>query len=125
MLAAAFGLLALVVAAVGIYGVMSFQVARRRREIGVRLALGARPADVTGMVLGDVARLLLPGAVIGLAGTLALSGVATTMMYGIEPTDPLTLAGAVAVLALVAMAAAWLPGRAAARLNPVETLRCE
>jgi len=124
-LAAAFGLLALVVAALGIYGVMAFQVARRRREIGVRLALGARPADVTGMVLGDVARLLLPGAAIGLAGALALSGVVTTMMYGIKPTDPLTLAAAAAVLALVAMAAAWLPGRAAARLNPVETLRCE
>jgi predicted permease len=125
MLAACFGGLALVLAAVGIYGVMAFQVARRRKEIGIRMALGARPREVVAMVVGQTARLVLYGSAVGIPCALGLTRVTEKTLYGIEPTDPATFVGAVAGLALVAVVAAYLPGRAATRINPVESLRCE
>jgi ABC-type antimicrobial peptide transport system permease subunit len=120
-----FGGLALILAAVGIYGVMAFQVARRRKEIGIRMALGARRGEVIGLVVGQTARLVLAGSAVGLITAFALTRVTEKLLFGVTPTDPATFAAAVVGLALVALGAAYLPGRAAARLNPVETLRCE
>jgi cell division protein FtsX len=123
VLAGFFGLQALVLSAVGIYGVMVFQVARRRREIGIRMALGADAGSVIGMVLRQTARLTLLGAGIGALGGLILTRGAQGILYGVRPNDPVTFAAAIAVLLSIALAAAYLPGLAAARTNPVETLR--
>jgi predicted permease len=124
-LAGFFGALALLLGAVGIYGTMAFQVARRRREIGIRMALGADAGRVIGMVLGQTARLALAGCAIGAAAGLALTRLAQGILYGIGANDPATFAAAAAALTLIALAAAYLPGRSAARTNPVETLRVD
>jgi predicted permease len=124
-LSGAFGGLALSLSCLGIYGVMAYQVARRRREIGIRLALGARPSAVVRMIVGQTTRLALFGGIIGVGGALALTRIAAKMLFGIKATDPLTFGLAAGALALVAMAASYLPGRTAARANPVETLRCD
>jgi predicted permease len=124
-LSGAFGGLALALSCLGIYGVMAYQVARRRREIGIRLALGARPSAVVRMIVGQTTRLALFGGIIGVGGALALTRIAAKMLFGIKATDPLTFGLAAGALALVAMAASYLPGRTAARANPVETLRCD
>jgi ABC-type antimicrobial peptide transport system permease subunit len=120
-----FGALGLLVAAIGIYGVMAFQVARRRKEIGVRLAVGASPGQLVQMVLSETARLVVVAGAIGIAGALALTRLTEKMLFGIKPADPATFAMAIAAVTLAALAAAYLPGRKAARLNPVETLRCD
>jgi putative ABC transport system permease protein len=120
-----FGALSLVLVLVGIYGVMAFQVARRQKEIGIRLALGARPAQVTRMVLMETALPVGAGVAAGIAGALALTRVLQKMLFGVKPTDLVTFAGACGLLVALALIAAYLPGRVAARLNPVETLRCE
>jgi len=124
-LGAFFGGLALLLGTIGIYGVMAFQVARRRREIGIRMALGADARSVIGMILSQTARLTLLGCAIGVAGGLALTGVAKNILYGVDPKDPATFGAAIVVLVLVALGAAYLPGRSASRTNPVETLRAE
>jgi ABC-type antimicrobial peptide transport system permease subunit len=124
-LGASFGGVALLLGAVGIYGVMAYQVARRRREIGVRVALGATAKTVVGMILRQTAALTLAGSVIGAVGGLALSELARGLLFGIEPNDPFTFAAAIGSLLLVALGAAYLPGRRAAQTNPVETLRAE
>jgi predicted permease len=124
-LAGFFGALALLLGAVGIYGTMAFQVARRRREIGIRMALGADAGSVIGMVLGQTARLTLLGCVIGAAAGLALTRLAQGILYGVGADDPATFATATAALMLIALAAAYLPGRSAARTNPIETLRVD
>jgi ABC-type antimicrobial peptide transport system permease subunit len=124
-LAGFFSALAVGLACVGIYGVMAFQVARRRKEIGIRLALGASPRTVVAGVLGETARLVAAGSVIGIAGAFALTRLAEKTLFGVKATDPLTFAAAAAGLSLLAMGAAYLPGRSAARLSPVETLRCD
>jgi putative ABC transport system permease protein len=116
MLAGSFGGLALLLLAIGIYGVIAFQVARRRREIGIRVALGARPDAVLRMILGQTVRLTMAGSVLGVLAALALTRVAEKMLFGVTPTDPGTFAGAVAGLALVALSAAYVPGRGAARV---------
>jgi putative ABC transport system permease protein len=124
-LLAAFAGLALLLAAIGIYGVMSFEVAQRTSEIGIRMALGARPADVLASVLGQGARLTMTGTAAGLAGALALTRYLRTLLFAVSPTDPMVLAAAAAVLATVAMAAVWLPARRATRVDPIEALRVE
>jgi len=113
-----FAALALVLAAVGIYGVMSYGVVQRTREIGIRMALGAREADVLRLVVGDGARLAGAGVAIGLALALVLSRVIRGMLYGVSAYDPLAWAGLTVVLALVALTASWLPARRAARIDP-------
>jgi predicted permease len=118
-----FGFLGLLVAAVGIYGVMAFQVARRRKEIGIRLAIGAAPGQVVRMLLVETARLLTLASVIGIAGAIALTRLAKNMLFGVKPTDPATFVAAVSLVAITALAAAYLPGRTAGRLDPVKTLR--
>jgi predicted permease len=125
MLGGFFGALGLLVACVGIYGVMAFQVARRKREIGIRLAVGASPRQLVGMVLGETARLVAVAGVIGIAGALAVTRLAEKMLFGITPNDPGTFAMAIATVTVAALAASYLPSRNAARLNPIETLRCE
>jgi hypothetical protein len=124
-LAGFFGVQALLLGAVGIYGVMSFQVARRRREIGIRMALGADTRSVIGMILGQTARLTLLGGAIGACAGLALTREAQDLLYGIRPNDPLTFGAAIGALLVIALASAYLTGRTAARTNPVETLRAD
>ena len=116
---------ALLLCCVGLYGLLSFNVARRTREIGLRMAIGARPADVARAVVKEAAVLAAVGAGVGLPVVLAVTQVIRSQLYGVRPTDPLTLAAATAVLALVALVSAWLPARSAARLDPMLALRHE
>ncbi len=118
-----FGLLALLIASVGLYGVMSYQVARRKVEIGIRMALGADPAAVARMVLTESGLLLAAGVVAGLGLAMLGSRYAATLLFGLEPSDPLSFASAAAVLALVSLAAAWIPARRASRVTPTVALR--
>jgi len=120
-----FGVLALALACVGIYGIMAYTVANRRNEIGIRLALGAQPGQVRGMILRESTWLAGAGIVAGVGGALALTRLVKSMLYGIAPNDPLTIAGAVAVLLAVALAASWIPARRAAAVQPMEALRHE
>jgi putative ABC transport system permease protein len=125
LLLALFSGVALLLAVLGVYGVLAFSVAQRTAEFGVRLALGASPADLARLVLRDGARLVAIGIGAGLAGYLALSSIVGTLLYGIAATDPLTLALAPLVLALAALAACLVPVRHAVRVNPLEALRAE
>jgi predicted permease len=124
-LSALFGGLALLLAAIGLYGVLSYNVARRRSEIGIRMALGAAQTQVLGMVLGDASWLAFLGLGLGIAGTLATTQVVKSFLFGLRPDDPVTLAAAVAVLGGVAAVAAYLPARRAARVDPMTALREE
>lgn len=124
-LTAAFAGLALALAAVGIYGVLSFAVSQRTHEIGVRVALGARRGAVLAMVVGDAARLALAGILIGTAGALAMGRVIGSLLFGVSAADPLVFAGAAAGLMAVAVAAAYIPAMRAARVEPVTALRNE
>jgi predicted permease len=118
-----FALLALLLASIGIYGVLSYMVGQRTKEIGVRLALGAQKFDVLRMVLKDGARMTLVGILIGLVGALALTRLMRTMLYGVRPTDPFTFVSVAAVLGAVAMLACYLPARRAMKVDPMEALR--
>jgi ABC-type antimicrobial peptide transport system permease subunit len=120
-----FGGLALLLATIGLYGVMSYNVARRRGEIGIRMALGAEQARVLRMVLREVALLIAIGLTIGLFATLATTRFVESFLYGIKSNDPLTLSLAAGVLALVAALAGYLPARRASRLDPMAALREE
>jgi predicted permease len=125
VLLGAFGLLALVLAAVGVYGVIAHTVTGRTREIGVRLALGARPAGVLGLVFRQGFAIVGPGLAIGVVGAVAATRVLQTQLYEVSASDPGTLLSAAAVLGAVAAAAVWLPARRAARVHPMEALRYE
>ncbi|HET7609106.1 MAG TPA: FtsX-like permease family protein, partial [Gammaproteobacteria bacterium] len=120
-----FGVLALALACVGLYGVVAHDVARRRREIGIRLALGARPAAVEHETLKRAGLLVVAGVTGGLAAAFAATRFLGGLLYGLGPTDPPSIAAGVAVLALTALAASYLPARRAARIRPAEVLRSE
>jgi predicted permease len=118
-----FALLALVLASVGIYGVLSYLVGQRTKEIGVRMALGAQKFDVLRMVLKDGARMTLVGIVLGLAGAVGLTRLMRSMLYGVKPTDPLTFICVAALLCAIAMLACYVPARRAMKVDPMEALR--
>ncbi|MDQ6828564.1 MAG: ABC transporter permease [Gemmatimonadota bacterium] len=120
-----FGAVGLVLATIGIYGVMSYGVMQRTREFGVRMALGARASDVSGMVVKQGARLTLMGVALGLAGAFALTRLMTSLLFGVAPTDPTTYVGIALLLGAVAMLASYLPARRATRVDPVIALRNE
>jgi predicted permease len=124
-LTAGFGVLALALACVGIYGIMAYSVANRRNEIGIRLALGAQPGQVRSMILRESTSLAVTGIVVGAVAALALTRLVKSMLYGIQPYDPATMAGGVLILLAVALAASWIPARRAAGVQPMEALRHE
>jgi putative ABC transport system permease protein len=124
-LSAFFGALALVLAMIGLYGVMSYTVAERTSEIGIRMALGALRADVTAMILRKAATLLVAGLAVGAALSLAAASAASALLFGLKPRDPVTLTIAAAVLAAVALGASYLPARRAAALDPITSLKEE
>ena len=122
-LAGAFGLLALLLASIGLYGLLAFSVAQRTREIGIRMALGSQASRVVGLVLGSGTRLVLAGIVLGLPAAWAASRAIESLLFGLTPADPIVAAGAIGVLGLCAFIAAYLPARRAARVDPVMVLR--
>jgi predicted permease len=125
MFGGAFAFLALTLAAVGVYGVVSYSVNHRRREIGIRIALGALAANVIRLVIRQGMTLAAAGVVIGLALALAVTRLMATLLYGVQPSDPIAFGAAVMVLLAVVVAASWIPARRAARLDPVKALRTE
>ncbi|MGD0668479.1 MAG: ABC transporter permease [Bryobacteraceae bacterium] len=125
ILSSAFGILATLLAAIGLYGVIAFAVARRTGEIGLRMALGALPADVLRMVLLDAGRMAAVGIVIGLGAAFALSRYLESQLFGVKAADPYIYAGAALVLAVVAALAAFVPARRASRIDPISALRYE
>jgi ABC-type antimicrobial peptide transport system permease subunit len=125
MLLSAFGGLALLLAAVGVYGVISYGVTQRTQEIGIRVALGADDRKVLGLVVGHAAALTGIGLLLGLTGALGLSSVIAGLLFQVSPTDPPTLAAGVVLLSLVALLAAVIPARRAARVDPAIALRAE
>ena len=125
LLIAIFAGVALVLAAVGIYGVMAYSVSQRTREIGIRMALGARPADVLKMIVGQGFKLVLIGAVIGLVASFTLTNFLSSLLYGISATDPITFVIVSLVLIGVALAASYVPARRATKIAPIIALRDE
>ena len=124
-LTAAFGILALILACIGIYGIMAYNVARRTSEIGIRMALGARSRQVLLMILRESSWLAILGVAAGLAAAFALTRFVRTMLYGLRPTDPTTLIAATIILLAIAIAAAYGPARRASRIDPMQALRHE
>jgi predicted permease len=124
-LATAFGLLALLLSAVGLYGVLAYAVGRRTSEIGIRMTLGALPGQVAWSVLRQTMGLVAAGLAVGASGSIFLARVAEKMLYGVTPTDPVAQAGSAALLAAVACVASYLPARRAGRIDPVAALRSE
>jgi ABC-type antimicrobial peptide transport system permease subunit len=123
LLSTCFGLLALALTAVGVYGVIAYAVQRRTREIGIRLALGAERGAVSRMMMRDVALLALAGTLLGGAGAIAATRALRTMLFAFAPADYSLLLAAAALLVLIAGVAAYLPARRAARLDPMNALR--
>jgi putative ABC transport system permease protein len=123
MLSGFFGVLALLLAAVGLYGMMSYSVSRRRSEIGIRMALGAAPAGVIALVLRRAAVLIFGGIVIGGGLALWAAKFVTPLLFGLQPRDPVTLAAATLVLTVIGAVAGWVPARRAARIDPARVLR--
>jgi ABC-type antimicrobial peptide transport system permease subunit len=124
-LAAIFAMVALLASAGGLFGVLSAAVARRRREFGIRVALGIEPARLTRLVLADAVRLAALGLAFGIAGAWALGRALTSLTYGVTPSDPATWVVVVGSLATAVLLAAWRPSRHAARVSPSELLRAE
>jgi len=123
MLSAFFGGLALLLAALGLYGVTAYAVSRRRAEIGIRMALGAAPGRVIRLVLSRVATLVGVGVVLGVVASVWASKFVSVLLYGAQPRDPVTLAGAAVVLAGCGAMAGWIPARRASRIDPARVLR--
>ena len=123
MLSGFFGGLALLLAGLGLYGVTAYAVSRRRTEIGIRLALGADPRGVIGMVLKRVAVLVLSGVAVGAVASLWAGRFVATLLYGLEPRDPLTFVGAAVILTAIGALAGLIPAARASRIDPAKVLR--
>jgi len=124
-LSAAFALLATLLAAIGLYGVLAYTVAQRTREIGLRMALGAAPGRVRGMVLRQVAIMTVMGALVGVVGALGVGKSAQSMLFQVTGADPAVLALSAAVLAVVALGAGFIPAHRASRVDPMRALKYE
>jgi ABC-type antimicrobial peptide transport system permease subunit len=124
-LGSAFSLIALLLASIGLYGVMSYAVQRRTNEIGIRMAIGAQPLDVVRLVLGEVLLLVLLGLGLGLSAALAMTRYVSSLLFQLEPNDPVTITSATLLLIGVAVVAGYLPARRAARVDPLVALRSE
>jgi putative ABC transport system permease protein len=120
-----FATAAMILAAIGIYGVIAYAVTQRMHEMGIRAALGASASNLLGMVLKGGMTLAAAGLAIGLAGSLAVTGLMSNLLFGVKPRDPITLAIAAALLAVVSLLACWIPARRAARVDPAVALRYE
>jgi ABC-type antimicrobial peptide transport system permease subunit len=125
LLSAGFGLLATILASIGLYGVMAFVVARRRKELGIRLALGAQPGLLIWMVMREVLVLLAMGLAVGIPSAMILGRYVSTVLYGIKPSDPWMATSTVLLLTVVSAAAGLIPARRAARIDPILALRYE
>jgi predicted lysophospholipase L1 biosynthesis ABC-type transport system permease subunit len=123
ILASIFGVFAALLAAVGLYGLLAYAVAQRRREIGIRMALGARPRAIARLVGGQALVLVAIGVVLGMAGALLLAPMASALLYNVGPSDPASMIAAAALVALVATLAALIPAARAARVDPAVALR--
>jgi ABC-type antimicrobial peptide transport system permease subunit len=125
VLSAGFSILATLLAAIGLYGVLAYTVSQRTREIGLRMALGAAPGRVRGMILKQVAVMTLIGGVLGLGAAVAVGHVAASLLYKLQGYDPLVLAGSAVALTLVALGAGFVPALRASRIEPMTALRYE
>ena len=125
IMSASFAILATLLAAIGLYGVLAYTVVQRTREIGLRMALGADPSRVRGMVLGQVSRMTIVGGVVGLTAAWGLSRLAQSLLYQMSGSDPIVLVGSAAALSLVALAAGFVPALKASRVEPMRALRYE
>ena len=125
LLLSIFAGVALVLTAIGIYGVMAYSVAQRTNEIGIRIALGAAQSSIFRLVVGQAMTLVAISVVIGVAGAFAATRLLSTLLFGVGAWDPMTFVSIVALISLVAFLAAWLPARRAARVNPIVALRTE
>ena len=125
LLSAAFAVLATLLAAVGLYGVLAYTVAQRTKEFGLRMALGADAARVRALVLGQVGRMILVGGIVGLAAAVGIGRLAGSLLFELEGHDPAVLAASAVVLTLVALSAGFIPAHRASRLDPMRALRYE
>jgi ABC-type antimicrobial peptide transport system permease subunit len=124
-MSASFAVLATLLAAIGLYGVLAYTVTQRTREIGVRMALGADAARVRGMVLGQVLRMMLIGGGIGLVAAVGLGHAASSLLFGLQGHDPLVFGLSIVALSMVALGAGYIPARRASQVDPVQALRYE
>jgi ABC-type antimicrobial peptide transport system permease subunit len=121
----AFAILGLLIACIGLYGLLAYAVVRRRREIGIRIAVGASPGRVEWMMIRESLALVAAGVAIGAPGAVAITRLASSLLFGLAPGDPMTIATVTAALTMATLAAAYLPARRAATLDPVRVLREE
>jgi len=125
LLLGGFSLTALILSWVGIFGVVSYGVAQRTREMGIRIALGATPAGMRSMLVGNAMRMVAGGLIVGLGGAFVVTRLLRSMLYGVRPLDPVAIVGAVTLLSLAGLVASWIPAASGTRVDPIVTMRAE